>query len=246
MQWFDPYEIRARIAPAAVVLVPVAVAVLTIIKGLSDTLDKLFAGGVLLLVLVYALSFVVRHFARQIEPKLWKTWDGPPTTRFMRWRDDLFSEETKLQFHAAVDRLCSIKLSSQEEELNDPKKADAQIEQAFIQVRAIVRREDPSGLWFVQNAEYGFNRNLLGSRKTVLVFSILGAASCATAWYFQRDNATMGGLIFNILFAAVWLLSGWHYLPRTTKTAADRYAETIWGSFLAIANKTRQNPPPGS
>jgi hypothetical protein len=107
-------------------------------------------------------------------------------------------------------------------------------------VRAIVRQEDSGGLWDKQNAEYGLNRNLLGSRVTWLGLSLLGVAVCAVAWYWRGDNAAIVGTALNVLFALCSLLWGWRLLPKFAKEAADEYAESIWNSFLTVANKEQQ------
>jgi hypothetical protein len=56
-------------------------------------------------------------------------------------------------------------LLTEKEENADPKRADELITQAFNRIRTEIRNKDPNGLWFIENVNYGFYRNLLGSRK---------------------------------------------------------------------------------
>jgi hypothetical protein len=238
MDWLDPYEIRARMAPAAIISLPLAISIMTIASVISDKLTELILGsGFVLVVFVYALSFLVRYFGRKIEDDLWDSWGGAPSTRLNRWRDLTFRDDLKQQLHDAVGNHCGIKLSSREEERNNPQKADEQIVQAFLQVKAMVRQDDPEGIWTKHNAEYGFHRNLLGSRSLWLAFSIIGIAACGAALYLKNDAILTFSLALNILLATVSILGGWYFLPKMIKNSAERYAESIWNSFLVYAKR---------
>lgn len=241
MEWLDPYEMRARMAPTIIVSLSLAITLFFIVHGKFDSLIHFLLGsGVILIVLIYALSFLVRHYGRAIEADLWTKWGGPPSTRFMRWRDSTFGDDLKQQFHAAAERHCEIKLMSKEEEDNNPDGADRQIVQAFSLVRAIVRHDDPEGVWTKHNAEYGFNRNLMGSRGIWLLFSIVGVVTWGVFWWhFKKDDILIlvFGLAPNVLSAIVSIFGGWYLLPKFTKDAADRYAESIWNSFLASVKR---------
>lgn len=238
MEWFDPYEIRARIVPSIIVCLPLIITLLTIASEISGSLFHLLGSGVALIVLIYALSFLVRHYGKKIEPDLWAKWDGPPSTRFMRWRDQTWNAVLKHQFHAAVERICGIKLKSKKEEADAPVETDQQIAQAFLQVKAIVRRDEPEGVWTKHNAEYGFHRNLLGSRGLWLMFSILGAAICGVVWNFTRADMSIVGFTLNIVLVVGSILWGWHFLPKFVKDSANRYSESVWNSFLVSAKRS--------
>lgn len=235
MEWLDSYEIRARINPSIIIGLPLVITILTTMQEMSDSILELLGSGAAWLGLVYALSFWVRHCGKKIESKLWKEWDGAASTRFIRWRDSDFGEETKKQLHIAIERICNIKLLPKNQETENPEVADSKIIEAFSQVKAILRRDDPRGLSHKHNAEYGFNRNLLGSRLIWLLISIFGAIVCGIIWYFWKSDIVLVGFIFNILLAFCALYWGWFLLPKSTKEAADRYGESAWNSFLIIS-----------
>jgi len=146
MEWFDPYEIRARVAPALVVSLPGIVTLFFVVLSISESLAQFLSSGVVLVILVYTASFLVRYLGRRIESAIWRRWDGPPSTRFLRWRDTHFGDEVKRPLHEGVKRLCGIELSTAEEESTDHEEADRRISQAFGQVKAVVRRDDPDGV----------------------------------------------------------------------------------------------------
>ena len=186
MPWFfDQYEIRARIAPTIVVLSPLILAFLLIVLSVSDSwIISLSSLAVVALITTYALSFLVGYLGRRIQPALWDKWGGAPTTSMLRWRDETFSDGAKRRMRERAARVSSTTLPSREEEEQNPGKADQQLLQAFTTVKAVVRQEDPEGVWSKHNSEYGFNRNLLGSREVWLISSVLGTLACAIVWYF--------------------------------------------------------------
>lgn len=233
MEWLDQYEIRARIAPSIVVSIPLAVVLFIDIFEISDSLvETLIGAGSVYLILTYAFSIFIRGQGYGIEQRLWNKWGGPSSVRIMRWRDHKIGDDLKQQIYNKVRDKCGIILSSKEDEKRDPNKADELISQAFLKVKAILRRCDPEGLWTKHNAEYGFQRNLLGSRGIWLSFSILGVIICLVCWTAKKDDIWVLGLAVNSFWVIGSAISGWYFLPRSTKYSADRYAESAWNSFL--------------
>lgn len=242
MQWLDQYEIRARIAPTFIVFLPLILALLFVLLGLFGTVPASLGslGGVAVLVLVvcYALSFWPQHLGREKQNELWAEWDGAPTTRVLRWRDRTLDEETKRCIRARAEQVSGVTLLSEKEEEKAPAEADKRFEQAVDQVREVVRREDPDALWSRHNAEYGFCRNLLDARVLWVASSVLGALVCAGFWYFhERNGFFVAGFMTSVAFAVIASVSGWYLLPRFTKKAADRYARSMLGSFLAHSDR---------
>ena len=182
-------------------------------------------------------SSVVRYYGQTVEPELWRSWDGPPSTRFLRWRDAAFGEDMKQKLHKTVKAVCDIELKSRQAELKEPDTADEKIWQAFTQVKTLVRQKDPQGVWLTYNAEYGLYRNLYGSRYIWLAFSILGAIACGYFWKTYNNDTLLLGLVLNAFASLIILIMGWYYLPKMIWRAANRYAESVWTTFLVIAPK---------
>jgi hypothetical protein len=191
-------------------------------------------------IFTYLFSYVVRHFGRHIEENLWSGWGGPPSTRILRWNDPTFGENLKQRLHTNIEQKCGIKLLCEEEESLNMDIADSRIEEAFTQVVALVRRNDPNGLGLTHNAEYGFLRNLLGSRSIWLLFAVVGSLVCGILWLLNRGEALLVGFSLNSLFALGILVFGWTLLPISTKAAADRYAVSMWTTFLAISDSEKK------
>lgn len=243
MNFLDSYEWRARITPAFIVTLPVVITFVVLQSLLANTsalLLQLVSNGLVLLGLIYIASFVVRYYGQKIEVKMWKSWDGPPSTRFLRWRDATFGSDIKQKLHKTTKEFCSFDLKTREAELENPEIADEKIRQAFTQVKNIVRINDPQGVWLIHNAEYGLHRNLYGSRFIWLILSVLGTFVCGYFWKAYNNDTLLLGVGLNTVLSIIALIFGWYYLPKFVWAAANRYAESVWTTFLVVADKPKK------
>jgi hypothetical protein len=232
---FDAYELRARVAPSIIVALPLLTALFSCFPQGERSWSIFVSQGVVSLALLYGFTFVVRVKGRAIEAELWQSWDGPPSTRILRWRDNTLSKETKRQIHQAVSNVWGVQLLSESREKTEPERADRLIEDTFSQAREFLRLRDKEGLWLKQNAEYGFARNLLANRDLYMLFCLVGILACILcAQHAQRPIVNVGTGM-NLLFLLVGALVGWRFLPSVTKETADRYAERAWLTFLSLA-----------
>ena len=242
-KFLDRYELKARIAPGVILVLPLLVDTFYLAPMLSSW-PIFAASGICSLALVYGMSHVVREHGKAIEQNLWVQWGGPPSTRFMRHRDSTFGTDLKLSIqHALVNRF-SVRFPTSDEETKYPDQADRTIVDAFRQVRQYLRQHDPDGLWFKHDIEYGYCRNLLGCR--LLWTAIALGATVFAVVYGAKAGAgllnlasAMGGLS---LFCAVYLV--WLILPGATKRAAEAYAESAWMAFLGGAEEKKRGREP--
>jgi hypothetical protein len=195
------------------------------------------ASGVCSLALLYGLSLVVRARGGAIEKALWKSWGGPPSTRFMRHRDDTFGEDLKRSIEKALAaEFPAARILPPEEEARNPERADNAIVDAFRQVRQCLRQKDPDGLWSKLNVEYGFCRNLLGSRM-IWAGTSLAATVFAAVFALKTGSGPLNpasAICFLSLLCSVYV--GWVVLPTTVRRIGDTYAETAWMAFLQRGN----------
>lgn len=233
---FDYYELRARIIPAILIFSPLLLCSVSMAYSISDSVAWATGGGLVTLAVAYVLSFVVRSLGRKVETVLWEKWNGPPSTRFMRWQDSFFSPEVKRLYHDAIRAEFGIQLKDETEEHEDPPEADRLIMDAFRQVRSFVRIEDGKGVWNAHNAEYGFLRNIFGSRFLWLTLALLGTILCGYLFYITGIGVTVVSVIINGFLALLALLccSLHTQMIEFIKQVADRYAESTWGSFITI------------
>lgn len=237
MGHLDAYELRARVAPALIVSLPGIITLLFIGTSLSASIAQFLSSSVVLLVVIYALSFLVRNLGRRQENKLINSWGALPSTRFVRWRDNKFSSDNKQAIHREVHNNFQIQLLPPEQEHNDKEKADTLIKEAFTRVRPLLRRDNPNSLSSKHNAEYGFQRNLLGSRFLWLASAVIATLACGVIWYEQSSQLAFFAAALNSV-VLVWSIVWCFLLPKFTKDAADSYAESAWMEFVSIVQRS--------
>lgn len=228
----DAYDRRARLSPALVAALPLAVSVIPVLEGLSKwwaaTAPLLAYAGV-----TYLLTQVARDRGKAIELRLWRSWGGSPTTRFLRHSGP--SNPTLVKHrHARLSMLLPhLRFPSPDEEAANPEAADETYEAAAHFLRNATYDHRAFPLVFVENCNYGFRRNLLGLRPLgigaaflglalVLGFSVddLRAGETLTAW-------TLGPLAVDVAALVVWI---WVATPAWVKPIADAYAERLLGA----------------
>lgn len=230
-KFLDPYELKARIAPGLILSVAVLVDVVSAAPVLSS-LPIFAASGICSLALIYGLGNFARARGEAIEPRLWSNWGGPPSTRFLRHRDNKFGDALKSSIREELSRRFAVRLLSRDDEVRNSDLADNEIADSFRQVRSYLRKNDPDGLWQKHNIEYGFCRNMLGCRVGWILLS-LSAFGFALANAVRTGQSVINpGSIVGFLSFLCALYVGWFVLPNGTKRVADGYAESAWMEFL--------------
>jgi len=229
----DSYEIKARILPALIISIPVLITLWSCYKAEITTFSELFK-GILSFAIIYALAIVVRALGKRIENDLWKTWGGVPSTQIVSWKNKVIGNDLKALYFQAVRDKLKLPTPTKEQEEADPLKAAELIDQAFKRIQGLIRQKDKDGLWSKSNADYGFARNLLGSRALWLIISASMAAVSAYNLCGTSSNAILLAFILNTVMTFASFYIGWFILPAYTRQVAFRYAEQSWESFYSI------------
>jgi hypothetical protein len=223
------YAMKAQLGPAALAAVPAVVlgfGALSSIEGAGS-----IAAFVLATVLVVVCG-VVRGFGRRLEPALWESWGGPPTTRLLRW-SDASSPVAMERRHTLLSVVLGESLPSPDEETLDPAGADAHYAVAVSALRQRTRNGPAFRLVAQQNAEYGLRRNCLGLRFVAL------AVAAAVLVVSAVLLALQGGTWHFVLAAVVSILAllAWGFLvtPDWVRTAADLYAQRLMEAIESLA-----------
>jgi hypothetical protein len=151
------------------------------------------------------------------------------------------SRDQKNRIHLALLQRFGIRLMSLEEECEHPKLADGKIMDAFREVKEFLRRCDGCGLVEKHGAEYGFVRNLCGSRMIFVAEAVSGTVVCGLNgswphWNFNR------GCWANVVLLILWVPFAWFVLPRMLVLNADAYAGRAWVTFLSLAEALPKKP----
>jgi len=240
----DPYELRARLFPGLLVLLP-AITYLALLYG---TKNPIVVGLTSVLAACggpYFLSNFVRTWGLRAQERLYRRWGGPPSTLLLRHRDTHLPLQTKLRYHELSASRLGIAMPSSEEEKHDPAEADEAYAAAADALRPLTNDRKAFPFVFKELVAYGFNRNAYGSRWAGFCVSVLTIAATlvhAGTVHLQRPYWSTSGLtpadIVVLLlaagFAALWCI---HFTADTVKVAGVCYAKRLWEALEKLPKK---------
>ena len=219
MQIFDPYTFRARIQPALVVVLPLGFVMFALLPGHPFFVTAFFgllgaAGG------TAVVAQIGRERGRKKEPNLWKSWDGPPTTRLLRHRRLPGDPTVKCGLREQVEEWIGHPLPTQQEEEACPEWADTKYAETVTSLREATRDTSKFPLVFAENANYGFRRNLWGLRP-------IGAASAVLLVFFSWT------LLLLTVWGRPWPDPWWNVFANPDSVAVIRIAVAAANTALA-------------
>ncbi len=233
MSFFDAYEIRARLMPAALIASPLVLPLFAF--GLVSASMSTALVSALVLLVIYLFSHVVAFLGRRSEPALWESWGGSPSVTVVSDADKTFPGETKKAIQKAIRDIYSMDL---EAVAGDAANWREQATEAFRLVRQYLRQHDPKGVWTSHNAEYGLIRNTVASAWLCAALAGLAAISCGVPWWLDHTKGLHGVLaIVAVIIVVAVLVIRYALLPKVARSIAFRYAESAWLCFLN-ASKT--------
>ena len=161
MPFADAYTFRARVQPAFIVVLPLVILLFALLPELPIFVSA-FVGILGATGGTAVLAQVGRELGRRKEPGLWKSWDGPPTTRLLRHRRIPGDITLESDLREQVDQWIDSALPTAQEEEDCPEWADAKYAAAVRALRDSTRDGGRFPLVFAENVNYGFRRNLWG------------------------------------------------------------------------------------
>jgi hypothetical protein len=221
------YVTRARLAPAATAVGPIVL--LAVALGIPlDAWNQVWpVFGFAILVVAVEMG---RDSGKRLEPGLWETWGGAPTTALLRYRGSTNAEMTAM-WHSDVSKATGIELPSADEEVNDPDAADLVYATATARVISLTRDSKKFPILFAENVSYGFRRNCLGLRSLAIVVCVLtlGSVLAATGYRVSsHETSALPSLMVPTVVALVALVWWWRVVrPDWVRGAADSYARRL-------------------
>lgn len=228
---FDGYTRRARLAPAFIAALPVSMICIAVIPNFANWhklwLLALSSGAIGL------IGQMVREKGRKVQPQLWQSWGGPPTTQALRHRSATNSRLLARR-HQQLALLLGEEMPSRRQEAGNPNKADQVYEMAVRYLISRTRDTTAFRLIFLENCQYGFRRNMLGMRRVGL---FLSTSACIATLGFAVES--LHGLPiwrtgFTLVAAASLILTlvWWRVVnPDWVQAAARNYAERLLDSL---------------
>ena len=172
----DPYNRRARLQPALMTVLPIAIVPIIIFPGLEIKVSSVlgiiaWAGG------TTWLTQVGRERGKQLEQSLFDRWGGAPSMSLLRHSDHTINNKTKARYHAFLtNRVPVLSIPSRENETKDPVAADELYASATDWLLTQTRDKQAFRLVFEENMNYGFRRNLWAMRPFAFAIDIIVAA----------------------------------------------------------------------
>lgn len=229
--FLDRYQLRARVAPALLCIVPASLTV-AVITGVgrgavAGVISFAPSSGV-----TYLVAHLVRDRGRRLEPSLWASWGGAPTTLLLKGLSG--------ELPAVVARRWTVMRRLMPELVgptggSPPDDADAEI---YIQrLRETTRGRLAFPLVAAENMGYGFRRNMLGLRPLGILLGACGAVAAAAFVVVRAHHPNriepleVVGLldVVAILFWSIKVRGEW------VKSQAFDYARALLGAAEALA-----------
>lgn len=228
----DRYERKARLLPALIVALPLAIAAGTAGAMTADWYSALGFGALMEGVVGVGLAHLARIPGTRLEKNLCQKWGGLPTRRWLRPSDTTISEQQKSRWRGAIRTLTGLTLPAT---VGTKSEADIDklLDDAVRQLRHRLRDDPASGMVRTHNEDYGFARNLAGLRWVWLLFALTGAAVSGFAFSAGHGHPVAlaaGGII--VLIASVSAFA----LPSYVSHCADRYAEALLAAAITAAD----------
>lgn len=222
----DPYELKARLAPALLVILPPALLGIAWNPGVS------WAGTVVTTLVAFGgtvlLAQIGRDLGRRKEPWLFALWGGKPTTVRLRHRTPGTNKVMLARYHAKLSKLIATKLPSEAQETKNPDKADETYEAGSAYLRVHTRDVKKFPLVFKENCNYGFRRNLWGLKPIGASLAAIGVIALVSRIVFLWGSSEV---LLPATCAAVngAMLAGWlfWFRPAWVRLAADAYAKEL-------------------
>ncbi len=235
----DRYVWLARVAPAVIVVLPLAFVLASIpsTRGSTSSLALGTLGGAALTVLAAQLS---ADAGRRRERDLFHRWGGAPTTRFLRHRNSPMPGPTLARYHRKLEALMGSSLPTEEEERVDTRAADERYSSAVQLLRERTRDRDTYPALFGALADYGFRRNAWGMRPVGLITSVLGLLVCGISAARQRDGDGSATPTILALASGGLFLIWWSVVTRAwVRRGADAYAERLLGALDLLSTERK-------
>ena len=227
---FDGYTLQARMVPAYIVLLPLAVGIQMWLPEV-DLLQRIGSLLVAPLPLVVLIAQLGRDRGHTLQKNLWNSWGGTPTTQFLRHRNGNVNPITRLSYHKCIEKLFpELKMPTPEEEAVDNQCADRVYDAAAKKLIVVTRNQKRFSLIYKENISYGFRRNLWAMRPHGIICSLVGGMICIAGWWMNRGTTQSTNIDWLLAFCTclllfalwcLWINRMWVRIP------ANAYAERL-------------------
>jgi hypothetical protein len=245
-QIFDAYNIRARLAPMVLVLLPAALACISWFPPKAKWQASIAgAGGSVVLGVLFAE--MGRDLGKRKEQHLYKLWGGKPSTQLLSFRTSNLNSLTLKRYHEILQRVRpDLRLpASEEAELADTASADSVYESCGDFLRRETRDKRKFSLLSEANISYGFRRNLWAMKPAAMGIAALSGAACVIRVYTLALGSGSAMPIPTVSSVLILLLLVWwaaRISPAWVRPIAFAYAEQLLEACQTLEHRSLNSP----
>lgn len=206
---FDTYSLNARVKPAFFLVFPVVISVFVWFDA-----SRSWGGAIVTFIVSFGIiSFAANQMSTKgniLQDKLFKKWEGAPTTIVLRYADERIDTFTKERYMKKLEAMIpNFKFISIEDERADPTKSDEMYRTATNFLKENTRDTKKYPLVFKELISYGFSRNITAFKTLgLLLTSTSFVMSNYLIWfnYFKGIDGKFNELIHSVPFIYVGLV----------------------------------------
>ncbi len=234
----DTYNLRARVAPSIIVVLPLMLAISSWWPG-ETKWPGILAGLGVSLALGTLLSQLGRDLGKERQADLFKKWGGTPTTQLLSHRNSTLNPHTLARYHESLRQLRpDLTLPrSKDAEVADSAAADAAYVSCIDTLRELARDKIRYPLVFEENVGFGFRRNLWAMKPTGILIAVGSAAACLSRTWNQliaEQPIEMAPVVFGVLCIFLFVIWTVRITPMWIRVAGFAYAERLLGICESI------------
>jgi hypothetical protein len=206
-QILDPYARQARLYPALIVILPIALLIVVWFPALWTTWGALISLASSFGLIVF-ISQVARDRGKRREPELYQAWGGKPSVALLRHRDTRIDNHTKARYLAFLKtKLPQLSFPTAEEERANPEAADGVYQSVTTWLLTQTRDTKQFSILFRENISFGFRRNMWGLKSVGTTAALLAACvSTAVIIYQYWVNHLTPSPEIAVITVLVWFL----------------------------------------
>ncbi len=238
----DSYSIRARVAPSALVFLPLGFALASWWPG-EAKLPGVLAGMGATLALGTLFSQIGRDLGKAKQRQLFEKWGGVPTTMLLSHGTSTLNPHTLARCHEVLRLIrpdIRIPASRKEEEGWGAVVTERVYETCTDSLREISRDKVKYPLVFEENVNFGFRRNLWAMKPAAIIIAAVSMTAClARVWLRASDGLPIEPMTVALAVVCTMLLVIWcvRITRQWVRTVALSYAERLIGVCETL------NPP---
>ena len=223
----DTYTIYARLFPSIITLLPFF-SLWFFVRKYNDFLSleeyilgiKILGTLTISFIVLYFNSLIIRHISKFFEKKYFLQSKGFPTTYFITFKDEEFSEDFKERYRLKVKQQFNINLLTRDEEIDSPAESKKRINEATKQIILLLK---DGYLVKSHNIWYGFSRNMIGGCIIACVISLISIF----IGFFISINLIIISIILFLIYLTIFL-----FRKSILIYSAEAYAKQLISEFM--------------